>query len=102
MSYEVTASDVLLQSDINMSGGLKIFTSLCAAIRVPMQERGEMHPAVSEVQPQVKTVTNPTKATLHTHPSPQNLDQIFSLVQKMMKLCRAECSDGSDEEDCSK
>ena len=66
MSYEVTASDVLLQSDINMSGGLKIFTSLCAAIRVPMQERGEMHPAVSEVQPQVKTVTNPTKATLHT------------------------------------
>ena len=31
-----------------------------------MQERGEMHPAVSEVQPQVKTVANPTKATTQT------------------------------------
>ena len=78
MSYEVTASDVLLQSDINMSGGLKIFTSLCAAIRVPMQERGEMHPAVSEVQPQVKTVTNPTKATLHTHLTSKSGPNLFS------------------------
>ena len=63
-----------------------------------MQERGEMHPAVSEVQPQVKTVANPTKATAHP-----DLDQIYSFsCKKIMKLCRAECSDGSDEEDCSK
>ena len=100
MSCKVTATDVLLQSDINMSGGLKIFTSVCAAIRVPMQERGEMHPAVSEVQPQVKTVTNPTKATLHTPLTSKSRKKKFP--QKMMKLCRAECSDGSDEEDCSK
>ena len=78
MSYEVTASDVLLQSDIDMSGGLKIFTSVCAAIRVPMQERGEMHPAVSEVQPQVKTVTNPTKATLHTPLTSKSGSNLFS------------------------
>ena len=44
-----------------------------------MQERGEMHPAVSEVQPQVKTVANPTKATA---PTPRSGPNLFFLVQK--------------------
>ena len=93
-------SDVL-QSERNMiyKWVLKYLPG-CAAVRVPMQERGEMHPAVSEVQPQVKTHTNPTKATKAYNP--HQIWPWFILVQKIMKLCRAECSDGSDEEDCSK
>ena len=53
----LTMSDVLLMSfKVTQIYGLKIFTSLCAAVRVPMQERGEMHSAVSEMQPQVKNI----------------------------------------------